>query len=292
MAEYAKRGYLLENFRLFHLRSEQGETVDYHYHEFCKLLLLVSGKGNYVVDGQRYILQPGDAVLIGSRSVHRPELEAGTAYERIIIYIAPEFLEKASTEDCNLTEIFSDRRGPILRMKESRRRRIFTMAAELEEELSTDAYGREILSSSALLRLLVELGRNLRQTDSQKPETKHWQPVAGSRQQINKKGEQPCSPFSIPSLSPINSRLIASLLTIHLVEYTFVFTLLSDDIATTSVSLKVFGLVFITSPPLTFLEYNIQRLAEISIYIPIALFACLIIASFDSLSIPYIYINI
>jgi len=170
MAEYAKRGYLLENFRLFHLRSEQGETVDYHYHEFCKLLLLVSGKGNYVVDGQRYRLQPGDAVLIGSRSVHRPELEAGTAYERIIIYIAPEFLEKASTEDCNLTEIFSTRRGPILRMKESRRRRVFTMAAELEEELSTDAYGREILSSSALLRLLVELGRSLRQTDSQKPE--------------------------------------------------------------------------------------------------------------------------
>ena len=44
------------------------------------------------------------------------------------------------------------------------------MAAELEEELSTDAYGREILSSSALLRLLVELGRSLRQTDSQNPE--------------------------------------------------------------------------------------------------------------------------
>ena len=123
-----------------------------------------------MVDGQRYRLQPGDAVLIDSRSVHRPELEAGTAYERIIIYIAPEFLEKASTEDCNLTEIFSTRRGPILRMKESRRRRVFTMAAELEEELSTDAYGREILSSSALLRLLVELGRSLRQTDSQKPE--------------------------------------------------------------------------------------------------------------------------
>lgn len=170
MAQYEKRGYLLENFRLFHLRSEQGETVDYHYHEFCKLLLLVSGKGNYVVDGQRYRLQAGDAVLVGSRSVHRPELESGTVYERIIIYIAPEFLEKASTEDCDLAEIFDDRRGPILRMKESRRRRVFAMAAELEEELSADAYGREILSSSALLRLLVELGRSLQQTDSQKPE--------------------------------------------------------------------------------------------------------------------------
>ena len=170
MEGYAKRGYLLENFRLFHLRSERGEAVDYHYHEFCKLLLLVSGKGNYVVEGQRYRLQPGDAVLIGSRSVHRPELEEGSVYERIIIYISPEFLEKASTEDCDLTEIFSGKWGPILRMKESRRRKAFAMAEELEEVLSTATYGREILSSSALLRLLVELGRRLQQTDSQKPE--------------------------------------------------------------------------------------------------------------------------
>ena len=52
MAEYEKRGYLLENFRLFHLQSENGEQVDFHYHEFCKLLLLVSGQGSYYVEFQ------------------------------------------------------------------------------------------------------------------------------------------------------------------------------------------------------------------------------------------------
>ena len=50
MTGYEKRGYLLENFRLFHLRSEGGVKVDYHYHDFCKLLLLVSGSGSYVVE--------------------------------------------------------------------------------------------------------------------------------------------------------------------------------------------------------------------------------------------------
>ena len=66
MAAYEKRGYLLENFRLFHLRSQGGAEVDYHYHEFCKLLLLVSGTGGYTVEGRRYVLQPGDIVLFGS----------------------------------------------------------------------------------------------------------------------------------------------------------------------------------------------------------------------------------
>ena len=170
MNEYAKRGYLLENFRLFHLRTEQTAPVDYHYHEFCKLLLLVSGQGGYVVDGQRYVLQPGDAVLIDSRSVHRPELESNTVYERIIIYISPDFLSRTSTEDCNLAEIFSGRQGHVLRLSQNERKRIFDMAAELEMELSSGEYGREILSSSVLLRLLVEIGRRLQRKDIQIPQ--------------------------------------------------------------------------------------------------------------------------
>ena len=170
MAEYEKRGYLLENFRLFHLRTEGTKPVDYHYHEFCKLLLLVSGRGSYVVDGQRYLLQPGDAVLIGSRSVHRPELDGDAPYERIIIYISPDFLARASTEDCDLLQIFSGQQGHVLRLGQTGGKRIFDLAAELEKELSSEGYGREILSSGALLRLLVELGRRLHRRDSQTPQ--------------------------------------------------------------------------------------------------------------------------
>ena len=170
MSEYEKRGYLLENFRLFHLVSEQGAKVDYHYHEFCKLLLLISGRGGYVVDGQRYLLQPGDVVLIGSRSAHRPELESGNAYERVIIYISPDFLQQASTPDCDLTQLFFARQGHVLRMREAGRKRIFALVAALEKELASQEYGRQILSTGTLLRLLVEIGRNQQQKDSQNPD--------------------------------------------------------------------------------------------------------------------------
>ena len=46
---YEKRGYLLEDFRLFHLKDDRGTKVDYHYHEFCKIVLLLSGSGSYTV---------------------------------------------------------------------------------------------------------------------------------------------------------------------------------------------------------------------------------------------------
>ena len=169
MAEYAKRGYLLENFRLFHLRSESGEKVDFHYHEFCKLLFLVSGQGSYFVDGKRYLLSAGHLVLIGSRSVHKPELAEGSTYERIIIYISPDYLQQMSTQDCDLLSLFSGSHGHVLRLKEQRRKAVFSLVSKLERDLSQEAFGRTILSQADLLHLLVELGRSMEDSATNLP---------------------------------------------------------------------------------------------------------------------------
>ena len=169
MKEYEKRGYLLEKFRLFHLCTQQDNRINYHYHEFCKLVMLISGKGYYTVDGQRYRLQPGDTVIVGSRSVHCPEIES-SIYERIIIYISPEFLQKESTGDCDLTDIFSGKYGHVLRPREAGSKKLFALAAELEGALSAEGYGREILSGTALLRLLVQIGRYQHREDIQNPQ--------------------------------------------------------------------------------------------------------------------------
>ena len=169
MTQYEKRGYLLENFRLFHLRSEGGAKVDYHYHEFCKILLLVSGQGSYFVDGKRYLLSPGDIVLIGSRSVHKPELSEDTAYERIIIYVSPEYLQKMSAPDCDLLSLFTGEKGHVLRLKEQRRKAVFARIAALEHDLAQDAFGRAVLSQADLLYLLVELGRSMADSPANLP---------------------------------------------------------------------------------------------------------------------------
>ena len=167
MSNYKKRGYLLENFRLFHLRSARSGQVDYHYHEFCKMLLLIAGSGGYYIDGERYLLQPGDIVLLGSRSIHRPELDGDMPYERIIIYISPEYLQRCSTAECDLLSIFSGERGHVLRLQDSRR--LFRLAAALEEDLKQEDFGREVLSSAGLLRLLVETGRAMRRSGTSGP---------------------------------------------------------------------------------------------------------------------------
>ena len=172
---YAKKGYLLEDFRLFHLKDTGEAKVDYHYHEFYKLLFFVSGKGGYFVEGKRYVLAPGDVVLIGNHCVHRPEFESGLPCERIILYIAPEFLERESSAVCQLTDCFSKEYDHVLRPNETIRQRLFSILSNIEEELSSTRYGREILGNGMLLHLLVEIARSIFHKEVQKPAPMHPQ---------------------------------------------------------------------------------------------------------------------
>ena len=165
---FEKRGYLLEDYRLFRLMDAQGTKIDYHFHEFCKLLLLRSGSGYYTIEGQRYYLESGDLVLIPNRCVHRPEFESGMPYERTIIYIKPDFLAKNSTLNCNLQDVFSGIWGHVLRPDTYCRKLLYGLVDLLEQELAEDHYGQKLLCDSSLLRLLVQIGRNL-----QNPEMFH-----------------------------------------------------------------------------------------------------------------------
>lgn len=160
MHDYKKRGYLLEDFRLFHQRSSgRIADVDYHYHEFCKLLLLNCGSGSYVVDSQRYQLEPGDMVLIDCNRVHKPEIDPDCDYERTIIYIDPGFLKRESTADCDLRALFSGENGHILRLDKHQYQSLLSVCITLEKELSESGYGRSVLGKALLLKLLVLLRR-------------------------------------------------------------------------------------------------------------------------------------
>ena len=167
--KYAKKGYLLEDFRLFHLKDKGDTKVDYHYHEFYKILFFISGKGGYFVEGKRYALTPGDIILIGKQCIHRPEFEAGIPCERVIFYISPEFLERESSSDCNLTDCFSKEYDHVLRPNEKIRQALFSVVTNIEQELSSNRYGREIVSTGMLLRLLVEIARSIFHKEVQKP---------------------------------------------------------------------------------------------------------------------------
>ena len=157
---YEKRGYLVEDFRLFHLKDANGTKMEFHYHEFYKVVFLISGAGGYTVEGNAYRLEAGDVLLIKSREVHRPEFEKGVPYERIILYISPEFLGKYSAGEDSLEAVFEDGTGHVLKLKEKERNSLLELMERLERELDTEQkFAKEVMANSLLLQLLVDIGR-------------------------------------------------------------------------------------------------------------------------------------
>ncbi len=157
--EGVKRGYLYDEFRLFHLRDDRGADTELHYHEFEKLVLVAEGSGSYTIEGRRYLLGPGDIVLVRDHAAHFTAFPAGRLYERIIFYISRDFLSSVRSERTDLLAVFGSQSSPVLRPGKAQVQRLLRLARECEEELKNPAFGADLLARAALIRLLTELER-------------------------------------------------------------------------------------------------------------------------------------
>ena len=171
--DYERRGYLHEDFHLFHLSSALAEDTAFHYHEFHKLVFFLAGRGNYIVEGRTHVLRPYDVVLVRQGAIHKAQIDPSQRYERVILYISPEFLRAQSTAASQLDACFrlpADGQSFVLRPEAGRRAALLRALDALEEEERSTAYGHDLLARAQMLQLLVMLGRGL---DDDRPEDAH-----------------------------------------------------------------------------------------------------------------------
>lgn len=106
LPDYKKSGYLHSDYRLFHLKDTSLRSFDFHYHDFHKILIFLSGNAGYIVEGRQYDLRPYDMLLIPAGEIHKPIVHDNAAYERIILYLSPRFFEENSSNGANLFYCF------------------------------------------------------------------------------------------------------------------------------------------------------------------------------------------
>lgn len=166
MSDAINKGYLLENFRLFHLKDRRAQKMAPHYHEFDKIVVLCAGAVDYTVEGVCYRMQPGDVLLVRHHDIHRPDISPESDYERIVLWITPEYLERSSVDGAWLESCFdlaSQRRSCLLRPAGEDFARLKKTLACLETALGESGeFGSSILVNSAFLQLMVELNRAVR----------------------------------------------------------------------------------------------------------------------------------
>ena len=151
-----KSGYLEQEFRLFHLKDQTKKEFSYHYHDFHKIVVFLSGKVTYHIEGKAYHLKPWDILLVHQHAIHKPEIDPSIPYERFIIWIR-EDIRNRDLNSC--FQKASDRSFNLVRLNSSMQEHLKALLYELEEELGCKKFGSSFLQDTLFTQFMVYLNR-------------------------------------------------------------------------------------------------------------------------------------
>lgn len=163
-SEVGKRGYLNEDFRLFHLKDSRAQKLEYHYHEFDKLILLLGGKVTYTIEGVTYFLKPWDMLLVQHNMIHCPVIDPSEPYERVVIWLGHDWLRQRSDPGEALDTCFDTARQRgfhLLRFGAERRLQYMNHIQQLEEALRSQDFGAARMADTLCQQLLIKVNRDI-----------------------------------------------------------------------------------------------------------------------------------
>ena len=130
-----KTGYLEQDFRLFHIKDQTKREFSYHYHDFHKVIIFLSGKAAYHIEGKSYYLKPWDILLVNRHAIHKPEIDFSVPYERFVLWIRDDI---KSTELLRCFQKAIDRSYNLIRLDSDTQEKLKQLLYELEAALKDE----------------------------------------------------------------------------------------------------------------------------------------------------------
>lgn len=159
---YVKQGYLYDDFKMFHILDHCEREQDFHYHDFHKIVIFISGNVSYNIEGKSYKLKPYDIVLVKRGDIHKPEYVAGEPYERIVFFISEEYLERHRTKECNLANCFLEAKqenSDVLRFPAMVNTGLMEIVGKLEKNGEEGRFASAIYARALFMEFMVVLNR-------------------------------------------------------------------------------------------------------------------------------------
>lgn len=151
-----KTGYLEQDFRLFHIKDQTKREFSYHYHDFHKVIIFLSGKAAYHIEGKSYYLKPWDILLVNRHAIHKPEIDFSVPYERFVLWIRDDI---KSTELLRCFQKAIDRSYNLIRLDSDTQEKLKQLLYELEAALKDEKFGSELLGSALFTQFMVYVNR-------------------------------------------------------------------------------------------------------------------------------------
>ena len=165
--EYEKRGYLNEDFKIFYLEDIAPAEIEYHYHDFDKILVFFKGNITYTIEGKSYTLIPGDIILVPQGDTHKVESEENSIYARLVIYLSPQYLSSIVENEKSLRDCFlhaKERYSNVVRINEKGKEQLSVLAAGRRDDIrKKEKIGFDLLfQRTCLLQFLISLNRKMK----------------------------------------------------------------------------------------------------------------------------------
>jgi AraC-like DNA-binding protein len=115
---------------------------------------------NYIIEGRKYSLRRDDLILISNQELHRPDIASGAVYERIVLWVNPDFLRSLGTAESNLLACFErtpKSRPNLIRPGGAALAGIKSLMHRLNQIAAapTGRFGEDVLRQTCLAELLV-----------------------------------------------------------------------------------------------------------------------------------------
>lgn len=157
-----KVGYLNDNFKIFHIRDKKDIKFEYHHHDFSKIVILIDGDLTYYIEGKAYILKPWDILFVNKNEIHKPVVNPNKYYERIVIWLNPDFMAKYAQGNNNLLKCFEvaiKNNYNLLRLNMKSIDIIKNLIQDIQNCNNSNEFGSEILKESLFVQLMVLMNR-------------------------------------------------------------------------------------------------------------------------------------
>ena len=157
-----KVGYLNDNFKIFHIRDKKDIKFEYHHHDFSKIVILIDGDLTYYIEGKAYILKPWDILFINKNEIHKPVVNPDKYYERIVIWLNPDFMAKYAQGNNDLLKCFEvaiKNNYNLLRLNMKSIEIIKNIIQDIQSCDNSNEFGSEILKESLFVQLMVLMNR-------------------------------------------------------------------------------------------------------------------------------------
>ena len=157
-----KVGYLNDPFKLFHIRDTKDIKFEYHHHDFSKIVILIDGDLTYYIEGKAYILKPWDILFVNKNEIHKPVVNPNKYYERIVIWLNPDFMAKYAQGNNNLLKCFEvaiKNNYNLLRLNMKSIDIIKNLIQDIQNCNNSNEFGSEILKESLFVQLMVLMNR-------------------------------------------------------------------------------------------------------------------------------------